>query len=89
MDQVMVHAASVLTSGISEVELMAELEHQARRLGHLGIVRMRNWNGELFFQRGKNGRRVQKDFLADFYHGKIPSRLTVTECPVAWPPIGE
>ncbi|MEA3334256.1 MAG: Xaa-Pro peptidase family protein [Pseudomonadota bacterium] len=49
MDQVMEHAASVLTSGISEVELMAELEHQARRLGHLGIVRMRGWNSELFF----------------------------------------
>ena len=45
----MEHAATVLTSGISEVELMAELEHQARRLGHLGIVRMRGWNSELFF----------------------------------------
>ncbi len=49
MDQVMEHAASILTPGISEVELMAELEHQARRLGHLGIVRMRGWNNELFF----------------------------------------
>ncbi len=49
MDQVMDHAASVITPGISEVELMAELEHQARRLGHLGIVRMRGWNSELFF----------------------------------------
>ena len=49
MNQVMEHAASVLTSGISEVELMAELEHQARRLGHLGIIRMRGWNSELFF----------------------------------------
>ncbi len=49
MDRVMEHAATVLTSGISEVELMAELEHQARRLGHLGIVRMRGWNSELFF----------------------------------------
>ncbi len=49
MDKVMEHAASVLTIGISEVELMAELEHQARRLGHLGIVRMRGWNSELFF----------------------------------------
>ncbi len=49
MDRVMEHAAKVLTPGISEVELMAELEHQARRLGHLGIVRMRGWNSELFF----------------------------------------
>lgn len=49
MDQVIEHAASVLTVGVSEIELMAELEHQARRLGHLGIVRMRGWNSELFF----------------------------------------
>ena len=31
MDQVMEHAATVLTSGINEVEFMAELEHEARR----------------------------------------------------------
>ncbi|MBN2809209.1 MAG: aminopeptidase P family protein [Deltaproteobacteria bacterium] len=49
MDQVMNHAALILKAGISEVELMAELEHEARRLGHLGIVRMRGWNSELFF----------------------------------------
>ena len=49
MDQTMEHAASVICTGISEVEFMAELEHQARRLGHLGIVRMRGWNSELFF----------------------------------------
>ncbi|HDS17098.1 MAG TPA: aminopeptidase P family protein [Proteobacteria bacterium] len=49
MDQVMDHAATVLTCKLSEIELMAELEHQARRLGHLGIVRMRGWNNELFF----------------------------------------
>ena len=55
MDQVMEHAASVLTSGISEVELMAELEHQARRLGHLGIIRMRGWNNELFFGHALSG----------------------------------
>ncbi|MCD6292951.1 MAG: aminopeptidase P family protein [Deltaproteobacteria bacterium] len=55
MDQVMEHATTVLTSGISEIELMAELEHQARRLGHLGIVRMRGWNSELFFGHAISG----------------------------------
>ncbi|MCK5540117.1 MAG: aminopeptidase P family protein [Deltaproteobacteria bacterium] len=55
MDQVMEHAASILTSNVSEIELMAELEHQARRLGHLGIIRMRGWNNELFFGHAISG----------------------------------
>ena len=55
MDRIMEHAASILTSGISEVELMAELEHQARRLGHLGIIRMRGFNNELFFGHAISG----------------------------------
>ncbi len=49
MDKVMLHAANVIQAGMSEIELMAELEHKARRLGHLGIVRMRGFNNELFF----------------------------------------
>ncbi len=49
MDKVMLYAASIIKEGLSEIELMAELEHQARRLGHLGIVRMRGFNNELFF----------------------------------------
>ncbi len=55
MDQVMLHAARVIREGISELELMAELEHQARRLGHLGIVRMRGFNNELFFGHALSG----------------------------------
>jgi len=55
MDQVMEHGAAILTRGVSEVELMAELEHQARRLGHLGIVRMRSFNSELFFGHAISG----------------------------------
>ena len=55
MDRVMEHAASILTCGVSEVELMAEIEHQARRLGHLGIVRMRGWNSEFFFGHAISG----------------------------------
>jgi len=49
MDDVILHASSVIKEGMKEIELMAELEHQARRLGHLGIVRMRGFNNELFF----------------------------------------
>ncbi len=49
MDEVMLYASSIIREGVSEIELMAELEHQARRLGHLGIVRMRGFNNELFF----------------------------------------
>ncbi len=49
MDKVMLYASTIIREGMSEIELMAELEHQARRLGHLGIVRMRGFNNELFF----------------------------------------
>jgi len=49
MDQIMLHAATIIQENITEIELMAELEHQARRLGHLGIIRMRGFNNELFF----------------------------------------
>ncbi|MCK5916581.1 MAG: aminopeptidase P family protein, partial [Deltaproteobacteria bacterium] len=49
MDQVMLHAEKIIQAGMSEIELMAELEHQARRLGHLGIIRMRGFNHEFFF----------------------------------------
>ena len=55
MDQVMLHAATVIREDISELELMAELEHQARRLGHLGIVRMRGFNNEFFFGHALSG----------------------------------
>ncbi len=49
MDKVMRYAATIIREGMSEIELMAELEHQALSLGHLGIVRMRGFNHEFFF----------------------------------------
>jgi len=55
MDKVMLHASTIIKEGMSEIELMAELEHQARRLGHLGIVRMRGFNNELFFGHALTG----------------------------------
>lgn len=42
-------AKTLIKPGISELELQAELEYQARIRGHLGIARMRGWNNELFF----------------------------------------
>ena len=55
MDEVMHYASTIILEGMSEIELMAELEHQARRLGHLGIVRMRGFNNELFFGHALTG----------------------------------
>ncbi len=55
MDKVMLYASTIIKEGMSEIELMAELEHQARRLGHLGIVRMRGFNNELFFGHALTG----------------------------------
>ena len=46
---VFAHAAEVLRPGISEIEFAAALEHEARRLGHQGFVRMRAFNAELFY----------------------------------------
>lgn len=39
----------LVTEGISELELAGYLEAVTRRLGHQGIVRMRNWNDEIFY----------------------------------------
>ncbi|MBN2333236.1 MAG: aminopeptidase P family protein [Deltaproteobacteria bacterium] len=49
MSEVFKHAATIIKPGITELELQAELEYQARIRGHLGIARMRGWNNELFF----------------------------------------
>ena len=38
-----------IREGISEVELAAELEKEARALGHQGAVRMRGFNQELYY----------------------------------------
>jgi len=42
-------AKTLIKPGITELELQAALEYQARIRGHLGIARMRGWNNELFF----------------------------------------
>jgi Xaa-Pro aminopeptidase len=39
----------VLVEGISELELSAELEAVARKAGHLGLIRLRSFNMDMYF----------------------------------------
>ncbi|HEY6839211.1 MAG TPA: Xaa-Pro peptidase family protein [Geobacteraceae bacterium] len=49
VDKVYRRAREVIREGISDVELAAELEQTARLNGHLGLIRMRAFNGEMMF----------------------------------------
>ncbi|MGD0584501.1 MAG: Xaa-Pro peptidase family protein [Oryzomonas sp.] len=49
VDRVTRRAGEVIREGMSDLELAAELEHSARLDGHLGMIRMRVFNGEMFF----------------------------------------
>jgi Xaa-Pro dipeptidase len=42
-------AKEVIREGMTDLELAAELEYVARTHGHLGLIRMRVFNGEMFF----------------------------------------
>jgi Xaa-Pro dipeptidase len=48
-DQVAAHAAQIIRSGMTELELAGLVEAHARKLGHQGIIRMRLWGAELFY----------------------------------------
>jgi Xaa-Pro dipeptidase len=48
-DAIFRRAGEIIREGISELELAAELESVARRLGHQVLVRMRGFNSELIF----------------------------------------
>jgi Xaa-Pro dipeptidase len=48
-DAIFRHAGEIIREGISELELAAELECCARKLGHQGLIRMRGFNSELFY----------------------------------------
>ncbi len=39
----------LVREGMREIELAARVEAEARKRGHQGLVRMRLWNGELFY----------------------------------------
>ncbi len=49
VDRVYQRAKEVIREGMSDLELAAELEFTARKLGHQGISRMRGFNSELFY----------------------------------------
>ncbi|HEY5974332.1 MAG TPA: Xaa-Pro peptidase family protein [Geobacteraceae bacterium] len=49
VDKVNRRVREVLREGMSDVELAAELEYVARRVGHPGPIRMRVFNGEMCF----------------------------------------
>lgn len=49
VDQVCQRAKEVIRVGMTDLELAAELEFTARKLGHQGITRMRGFNSELFY----------------------------------------
>lgn len=49
VDKVCRRARQVICPGMTEIELAAELEYEARRNGHMGIMRMRGFNGEMLF----------------------------------------
>jgi Xaa-Pro dipeptidase len=48
-DKVYRRAREVIRPGMTDIELAAELEYTARKDGHLGLLRMRAFNGDLLF----------------------------------------
>ncbi|RII26718.1 MAG: aminopeptidase P family protein [Geobacter sp.] len=49
VDKVYRRAREVIREGMTDLELAAELEYVARKEGHLGLIRMRSFNGEMLF----------------------------------------
>ncbi len=49
LDQSMQTVPELLKPGLSELELSAAMEYRLRLLGHQGLVRVRNWDLEMFF----------------------------------------
>jgi len=49
VDKVCKRAREVISEGMTDLELAAELEFTARKAGHQGFIRMRGFNNELFY----------------------------------------
>jgi Xaa-Pro dipeptidase len=49
LDQVHEQVPALLKPGLSELEVSAALEYRLRLLGHQGLVRVRNWDLEVFY----------------------------------------
>ena len=48
-DQVAARIPELLREGVTELELAGQVEAEARKRGHQGIVRMRLWGSEMFY----------------------------------------
>jgi Xaa-Pro dipeptidase len=55
VDRIFQRARQVIRPGMSELELSAELEYVARVNGHMGLMRMRSFNGEIIFGHAFSG----------------------------------
>jgi Xaa-Pro dipeptidase len=49
LDQVHSEVPGLLKPGVTELELSAALEYRLRLLGHQGLIRLRNWDLEVFY----------------------------------------
>jgi Xaa-Pro dipeptidase len=49
LDQVHAQVPDLLQPGLSELEVSAALEYRLRLLGHQGLVRVRNWDLEVYY----------------------------------------
>jgi Xaa-Pro dipeptidase len=49
LDQVHAQVPELLKPGLSELEVSAALEYRLRLLGHQGLVRVRNWDLEVYY----------------------------------------
>jgi Xaa-Pro dipeptidase len=49
LDDTLEYAATIIRTGLTELELAAGLEYHLRLAGHQGLVRTRTWNLEMFF----------------------------------------
>lgn len=58
-------AADVIAPGRTELEVSAELERRMRLLGHQGLIRMRKFNGELFYGALGTGRSTSAEQAFD------------------------
>jgi Xaa-Pro aminopeptidase len=49
LDEVHAQVPALLKPGLSELEVSADLEYRLRLLGHQGLVRVRNWDLEVYY----------------------------------------
>ena len=71
VDIVYRRAGEVVREGVTDLEIAAELEYAARLEGHLGIIRMRVFNGEMFFGHTLSG----PDSAVAAYTDSVPASV--------------